>query len=62
MLAFGTARRTGGTAQAGFRGPLVSRRSSDLIMKKIKLHKYFTKYLFKPINININSASYVPGI
>jgi len=35
---------------------------SDLIMKKIKLYKYFAKYLSKPININTNSASSVPGI
>lgn len=41
---------------------MVSRYFPDLLMKKIKLYKYFTKYLFKPINININSASYVPGI
>lgn len=35
---------------------------SYLIMTKIKLYKYFTKYLLNLINININSISYVPSI
>lgn len=35
---------------------------SSLITTKIKLYKYFTKYLPNLINININSISYVPSI
>lgn len=57
-----TARRIGPTARLRFPSPVVSRYPSDLITKKIQLYKYVTKYLFKPINININSASYAPGI
>lgn len=62
VLTLGTQRHIGPAAQLRFLSPVVSRYFPDLLMKKIKLYKYFTKYLFKPINININSASYVPGI